>query len=163
MGVTVLAWTDVLPSDPAKSCPPTEPTGHRPCLIVTFTLPLPQTPTHTRHDAILRHERRVVRAVVAPPQSATNIRMPSSTLPHARDTASSNPCLLDTHHIQILGPKTHILQDKEAPKVRREESRPTRRHIACVFTAAAIPEPRGSHRLLYAQDVRSRVGHMSAV
>ena len=75
----------------------------------------------------------------------------------------SNPCLLDTHHIQILGPKTHILQDKEAPKVRREESRPTRRHIACVFTAAAIAEPRGSHRLLYAQDVRSRVGHMSAV
>jgi len=103
----------------------------------------------------------MVRAVVAPAKSATNIRMPSST-PRTHATRLLIE-LLDTHHVQILGPQAHGLQDKEAPKVRGEASIKAHRHSARIITTAAIAESRRSHRLLHAEDVRPGVGDVSAV
>ena len=77
--VAILVWPDDSPTDPAKSCPHPEPT-HRPSLV-SLSDPRPQTPP--THHALLRDESGVVRAIVAPAKSATDIRMPSSTA-HAR-------------------------------------------------------------------------------
>jgi hypothetical protein len=71
--------------------------------------------------------------------------------------------LLDTNHVQILGPQAHSLQDQEAPEVRGEESFKTRRHDKRILTTVAIAKSRRRHRLLHPQDIRSGVGDMLTI
>jgi hypothetical protein len=71
--------------------------------------------------------------------------------------------LLDTNHVQIHSPEAHGIQDKEAPKIRREESVQAYRHDSCVITAAAIPRPRRSDCYIHTQDIRPRIRNMSTI
>jgi hypothetical protein len=51
--------------------------------------------------------------------------------------------LLDTHNLQIHRPKTHILENKEAPKIRREESRePSRTDNTGILPTTALGSKR---------------------
>ena len=149
----ILVWTDVLPSDPAKSCPPTEPTDHA-------SLSPSEYPRHYLQPC---HTSRLAPSGMSSRRSCSKRdRHPYAKHPSTHATHHLIE-LLDTNHVQILGPQTHSLQDKEAPKVRREEGLEACRADACIVTTTASAESRRSHRLLHAEDIRSGVGNMPTI
>jgi hypothetical protein len=141
--VEIQIWADVPPRDPAESCPHAEPTSHL----------SPSTPDHPRPSPC--RTSRLARNGMSSHRCCSKRDRPPYAKLHPAHATGHLIELLDTNHVQILGPQTYSLQDKKAPKVRREESFQIRRHNARILTTAAIEEPRRGHCVLHIEDVRS--------